>query len=170
MAALRGLGWLVLVLLLACGGRKPAPAKERAPSPSVTAPAPVRAPDLSKEPAAVRAAATALLERWQIAQNQGDAATYFALYAPKAFKGLKRTHRGTRVENDFSSWKKDRGAMFARSFEVAVENVAIDSWLDEDAQLKNGIVRVRFLQRCRQSARERRALALLSPKARSAPA
>ena len=161
--AMRSPAFLVLtwlVLAAGCGrcGSEPnaTPNASRAKpgSPLPPTPAPTAVPPAPKPAAAsgadtARAAASALLDTWKAAQNKGDAEAYFALYEPKEFKGLKRTHRGKVANFDFPAWRKDRSAMFKNAFEVAVEDPRVETWLDPKSTLKPGITSVRFLQRWR---------------------
>ena len=156
---------LATALLAACGRCGQAPAGDHAKTAAAKPPAPAAPPTPGETPTAVpadrkasaaaaaadeaRAAASTLLEAWKVAQNKGDAEAYFALYEPKEFKGLKRTHRGKVASFDFPAWRKDRGSMFKNAFEVAVEDPRIETWLDAESTLEPGVSSVRFLQRWR---------------------
>jgi hypothetical protein len=97
----------------------------------------------------VREEGKALLDRWVAAQNQHDFEAYLALYEPRHFRGIKRTHQGGVKEFDFAGWKKDRKRMVLGKAEVAAELLDIATWLDPDSKLKPGVSHVRFTQRWR---------------------
>jgi hypothetical protein len=97
----------------------------------------------------VREEGKALLERWVAAQNQHDFDAYLAMYEPRHFRGVKRTHRSGAKELDFAGWKKDRKRMVLGKAEVAAELLDIATWLDADSKLKPGVSHVRFTQRWR---------------------
>ena len=106
-----------------------------------------RAPAITAEQ--VREEGKALLERWLAAQNQHDFDAYLAMYEPKHFRGVKRTHRSGVKEFDFAGWKKDRKRMVLGKAEVAAELLDIATWLDPGSKLKPGVSHVRFTQRWR---------------------
>jgi hypothetical protein len=149
-------------LIAGCKGKEasstaqPDPAARVAPStaagaatPGRTAPAGKRAgtPALTAEQ--VRAEGKALLDRWVAAQNQHDFDAYLAMYEPRHFRGVKRTHRSGVKEFDFAGWKKDRKRMVLGKAEVAAELLDIATWLDPGRKLKPGVSHVRFVQRWR---------------------
>lgn len=115
-------------------------------------PGPAGKPASSKPgltPEEVREEGKALLERWVAAQNQHDFDAYLAMYEPRHFRGIKRTHKGGVKEFDFAGWKKDRKRMVLGKAEVAAELLDIATWLDPDSKLKPGASHVRFTQRWR---------------------
>lgn len=115
-------------------------------------PAPAGKPASSKPgltPEQVREEGKALLERWVAAQNQHDFDAYLAMYEPRHFRGIKRTHKSGAREFDFAGWKKDRKRMVLGKAEVAAELLDIATWLDPDSKLKPGVSHVRFTQRWR---------------------
>ena len=153
---------LALALALGCKGKEatskaqPDPAAQTATSKAAgtpagkTAPAGKRAgsaPALTAEQ--VREEDKALLDRWIAAQNQHDFEAYLAMYEPKHFRGIKRTHEGGVKEFDFAGWKKDRKRMVLGKAEVAAELLDIATWLDAGSKLKPGVSHVRFTQRWR---------------------
>ena len=115
------------------GGSATAPAKPMALAPL--------------DAATAKSDAQAFLTRWVAVQNSRDFAGYSAMYDPKSFRGVKRTHGGKVKKFGAAGWLGDRKRMFDKGFEVAVENVTIDSWLDAGSKLKPGVASLRFLQR-----------------------
>ena len=155
---------VLAALTLGCKGKEatstaqPDPAAQAATSKAATtlatagttAPAGKRAgstPALTAEQ--VREEGTALLDRWIAAQNQHDFEAYLAMYEPRHFRGIKRTHKSGAKEFDFAGWKKDRKRMVLGKAEVAAELLDIATWLDADSKLKPGVSHVRFIQRWR---------------------
>ena len=161
--------WMMIYTVLAalavgCKGKEatstaqPDPAAQAATSkaastPAIagkTAPAGKRAgstPALTAEQ--VREEGEALLDRWTAAQNQHDFEAYLAMYEPRHFRGVKRTHKSGVKEFDFAGWKKDRKRMVLGKAEVAAELLDIATWLDPGSKLKPGVSHVRFTQRWR---------------------
>jgi hypothetical protein len=92
----------------------------------------------------------ATIERWVDAQNQGDFAAYAALYDQGHFRGLKRTKGGKATRSDWPGWRADREKMFDKGrMTVAVEELAIETWLHKGSTLRPGICEARFVQRWR---------------------
>ena len=154
----------VLALAMGCKGKEatstaqPAPAAQAATSKAAGTPATAgktatagkragSTPALAAEQ--VREEGKALLERWIAAQNQHDFEAYLAMYEPRHFRGIKRTHKGKVKEFDFAGWKKDRKRMVLGKAEAAAELLDIATWLDPDSKLKPGVSHVRFIQRWR---------------------
>lgn len=136
----------------------PGPAAQAGPGRDAGAPATVgkRAPVGKRASSAlvltaeqVREEGKALLDRWVAAQNQHDFDAYLAMYEPRHFRGVKRTHRSGAREFDFAGWKKDRRRMVLGKAEVAAELLDIATWLDPGSKLKPGVSHVRFIQRWR---------------------
>lgn len=111
--------------------------EERSSAPTLTAPtltatAAVVAPQSSASvsppdsPSAVRdAEVTALLDRWQRTQNEGDFEGYATLFAAR-FMGTKRA--GPRVTRfDRKGWLEDRGLLFAKPFSVGISDPRVVS-------------------------------------------
>jgi hypothetical protein len=101
------------------------------------------------KPAAAKAEALAFVERWVAAQKALDFPAYIALYEPRTFRGVKRTSGGKVTEFDLAGWQTDRKRMFDRKFEIAVEPLGVETWLDQGSKLKRGMSIVRFTQRWR---------------------
>lgn len=154
----------VIALATGCKGKEatstaqpdpaaPAAASKAAGTPAAagkTAPAGKRAgstPAIAAEQ--VREEGKGLLDRWIAAQNQHDFEAYLAMYEPRHFRGIKRTHKSGAKEFDFAGWKKDRKRMVLGKAEVAAELLDIATWLDPDSKLKPGVSHVRFTQRWR---------------------
>lgn len=119
--------WLLLVLVVSCQDSSPQPGPTSARAPAL---APAPAPTLEPAPApAARPGhltereVAAALERWLRAQNEGDLATYDALYAPR-FEGVKRSGPRTR-RFDRKGWMHDRGRMFKKPMRVRAEEVHV---------------------------------------------
>jgi hypothetical protein len=64
---------------------------------------------------------SALVERWQRAQNSGDFAAYEALYDP-AFQGIRRSGPKT-IRLNRAGWLDDRRRMFRRPMKVTVSEL-----------------------------------------------
>jgi hypothetical protein len=95
--------------------------------------------------ASSRTDALALLDRWVAAQTALEFDAYIAMYEPRTFRGVKRTAKGG--VSDLAGWRADRKRMFDRKFEIAVEPLGIETWLDPGSKLKRGMSIVRFTQR-----------------------
>lgn len=96
-------------------------------------PVPVRPP----LPAIAEQDVKALLERWTVAQNEGDFAVYEPLYAPR-FLGIKRAGERT-TQFTRESWLRDRKAMFKKPMQVQA--------LDPVIHAAAGAAEVTFTQR-----------------------
>lgn len=112
---------------------------------------PVTAEPLPTSASGVRERAEVLLASWRIAQNAGSAEDYLMWYEPSEFVGLKRTHSGAIQKFDFAGWGADRKAMFHSRFEIAIENVVVETWLDPGSTLRPGLVKLDFVQRWRSN-------------------
>jgi len=90
----------------------------------VTPASPTSAPPEPVKPAALEAAAKALIDRWLAAQNGNDLAAYSALYAPR-FTGIKRS--GPR-EKTFGRerWLADRARMFKSAMKVTADDIEVE--------------------------------------------
>lgn len=148
---LTGLG-CALALASACRGSSSEATSREHGRARAAAPAPTASlHPATPRPAAVRAQADAdaraFLARWTASQERLDFGAYAALYEPRAFRGVKRTHDGKITSYDFAGWKADRARMFRRKFEVAAEPLAVATWLDPGAHLKTGMISIRFVQR-----------------------
>jgi hypothetical protein len=147
-------GAALVVAGTACKRRPPPPAP-----PTVAAPKPAAVDSgvaaKAKRPPAVERAQVEreirdVIARWVAAQNQGDFAAYTALYDQGHFRGQKRTQTGKTTRADWAIWRDDRGKMFDKgSMTVAVEELAIRTWLDQGASLRPGVSEARFVQRWR---------------------
>jgi ketosteroid isomerase-like protein len=152
-------------LLLACGQTTPPPAPAPAPAPATPQPPPAPTPAPAEPPApaptpaeppapapaddasevtpeALKAEATALVNRWLAAQNEGDFERYTALYASD-FKGVRRTATGDPKAFDLAGWKADRAKMFEKKMEVAADGVTVSP------DTTPGVTVVTFTQRWR---------------------
>lgn len=117
---------LIALASLACSERRreapPAPATATAGVPATQAPAapePLAPPPAPPDQAEVKAA----VEAWLAAQNQGNFASYQALYAEK-LEGVKRVGARTwRFARD--GWMADRQRMFKKPMTVAVRDLEI---------------------------------------------
>lgn len=72
-----------------------------------------------------QAGASDLVERWALAQNEGDFDAYKVLYA-STFQGVKRS--GARVQHfDLDGWLADREGMFTRPMQVEIRRLRIQA-------------------------------------------
>jgi hypothetical protein len=82
------------------------------------------APAAAADPAIPKQEATALLDAWVKAQNDGDFAAYGALY-DASFVGIKRTSGGGQKRYTLATWKADRKKMFKGTQKVAAEGARV---------------------------------------------
>jgi hypothetical protein len=91
------------------------------------------------------AAADNLEATWLEAQNNGDFASYIALYS-RDFSGVRRTADGREQALDLAGWKADRKKMFRGKTEVVIEQENGETVGDD------GTFVITFLQRWRSGA------------------
>jgi ketosteroid isomerase-like protein len=114
---------LLLVLVLVGCGEKDAAKKEENRRQETGEAKQESGAGQDRQPGLQPAEVTALVERWKAAQNQRDFAAYQPLYAVR-MTGIKRV--GPRVFTfDREGWMKDRGRMFRKKMEVAVDEVDV---------------------------------------------
>ena len=65
-----------------------------------------------------------VVERWTVAQNQGDAARYAELFA-EGFIGIRRVGQ-ERIKLKRAAWLKERARMFRKSPKIVVTEVQVD--------------------------------------------
>ena len=145
---------LALLLASAIGCRDKSTGEEqKQPEQAAAAPSRARAAEPKGPTAAsARTDALALLERWAAAQRALDFDAYIALYEPSTFRGVKRTSKGGVRDLDLAGWRADRKRMFDRKFEIAVEPLGVETWLDQGSKLKRGMSIVRFTQRWKSAS------------------
>jgi hypothetical protein len=132
---MRSLGLLLPLLLLgACGEKKKEADGVPSEAKSVTTEA--KAP-ANKDRGAL---ATALLQAWVKAQNDGTFDAYVALY-DGAFKGIRRTGDGGEKSFDLAGWKADREKLFKNKQTVAADDVK--------AKIDGDRISLTFIQRWR---------------------
>ena len=144
---------LALLLTLAVGckdkstGVEKDPVEEKAKGEQGKAGRPAAREAKAPTAASAKTDALALLDRWVAAQTALDFDTYIAMYEPRTFRGVKRTAKGGVSDLDLAGWRADRKRMFDRKFEIAVEPLGVETWLDPGSKLKRGMSIVRFTQR-----------------------
>jgi hypothetical protein len=92
----------------------------------------------SADPAPSKDDATAVLNAWVKAQNDGDFNAYGALY-DASFVGIKRTTDGGEKKFTLAKWKDDRKKMFKAPQKVAAEGASV--------VVKDGKATIEFTQR-----------------------
>lgn len=116
---------------------------------SPQAPKPAFQRDQALNQAQLRAQAKGLVQQWMDAQNQGDFARYLSHYSTHGFRGIKRTLKGGSSRFDLEGWAQDRKRMFESPMKVAVRELRVQTWLDQDSSLAPGSVELRFVQQWR---------------------
>ncbi len=142
---------LALLMILAVGCKEKSTGDQPAQGDKARAanvpPRPAARESSAPTAASARTEALALLDRWVAAQTALDFDAYIAMYEPRTFRGVKRTVKGGVSDLDLAGWRADRKRMFDRKFEIAVEPLGVETWLDPGSKLKRGMTILRFLQR-----------------------
>jgi ketosteroid isomerase-like protein len=124
--------WLAAFLVVSASCKRDQPGEagaarrvEAPGQPQVTSPSTLPAqPPPDARPALAESDVQALVERWRVAQNDGDFDAYAALYGD-GFEGVKRAGEAEQ-RFDRAGWLEDRKRMFARPMHVDVDELRVD--------------------------------------------